>query len=349
VPLEKIREVGLRLQRGGVGFYPTSGSPFVHLDTGSVRHWPRMTREQLVKVFPNGRTVHIPSDGQPLPGYTLALADIEARGGTPNNVSLAAARQAGIDVASVETSARKSKPGFFARLFGSAGNDTDEADDAQAGAKPVSVARLKNSKAVSEPKTVTVAQIVPLPVVRPKLTPVAVAQAASDNVNMMFDNRGIWTSAIESGELPPPAVTAPFALAAADPSTTASTGRQALAYAAPQTNDLPARTTILPRLPTQVYAAPFKAELTGGGQRADSPWLRAAMLTPSFTAYMSTSQMGAPHMRPLVTMLHKPALSLVMTFSDEPYLGMTTEGFSGSAVVFLATATFTRQQTAALH
>src|ERR1700742_4692417 len=39
VPLEQIRYAGLRLQRGGVGFYPTSGSPFVHLDTGSVRHW----------------------------------------------------------------------------------------------------------------------------------------------------------------------------------------------------------------------------------------------------------------------------------------------------------------------
>jgi uncharacterized protein YcbK (DUF882 family) len=61
VPLEKIRVVGLRLQRGGVGFYPTSGSPFVHLDTGSVRHWPRMTHEELAKVFPDGRTVHIPS------------------------------------------------------------------------------------------------------------------------------------------------------------------------------------------------------------------------------------------------------------------------------------------------
>ena len=45
VPLEQIRYAGLRLQRGGVGFYPTSGSPFVHLDTGSIRHWPRMTRE----------------------------------------------------------------------------------------------------------------------------------------------------------------------------------------------------------------------------------------------------------------------------------------------------------------
>ncbi len=66
--LEQLRVIGLRLQRGGVGFYPTSGSPFVHMDTGGVRHWPRMTREQLVRVFPDGRTVHIPTDGRPLPG-----------------------------------------------------------------------------------------------------------------------------------------------------------------------------------------------------------------------------------------------------------------------------------------
>ena len=58
VPLADVRAAGLRLQRGGVGFYPTSGSPFVHLDTGSVRHWPRMTHDQLAKVFPDGRTVH---------------------------------------------------------------------------------------------------------------------------------------------------------------------------------------------------------------------------------------------------------------------------------------------------
>ena len=52
VPLDKVREAGLRLQRGGVGFYPTSGSPFVHMDVGSVRHWPRMTRDQFARVFP---------------------------------------------------------------------------------------------------------------------------------------------------------------------------------------------------------------------------------------------------------------------------------------------------------
>ena len=80
VPLEQIRFAGLRLQRGGVGFYPTSGSPFVHLDTGNIRHWPRMTHDQLAKVFPDGRTVHIPTDGVPLKGYELARAEIEKRG-----------------------------------------------------------------------------------------------------------------------------------------------------------------------------------------------------------------------------------------------------------------------------
>ena len=95
VQLADLRAAGLRLQRGGVGFYPKSGSPFVHMDTGSVRHWPRMTREQLVRVFPNGRTVHVPTDGRPLSGYQVALADLKHKGRTPSAVSLASARNAG--------------------------------------------------------------------------------------------------------------------------------------------------------------------------------------------------------------------------------------------------------------
>ena len=79
VPLATLRAIGLRMQVGGVGFYPTANSPFVHMDTGSVRHWPRMTRSQLVQVFPNGHTLHVPSDGKPLPGFDDALADYEAR------------------------------------------------------------------------------------------------------------------------------------------------------------------------------------------------------------------------------------------------------------------------------
>ncbi|WP_291743915.1 DUF882 domain-containing protein [Bauldia sp.] len=79
VDLAQLRAIGLRMQAGGVGFYPSSGSPFVHMDTGSVRHWPRMSRSQLVKVFPNGHTLHVPSDGKPLPGYAEALAAYKAR------------------------------------------------------------------------------------------------------------------------------------------------------------------------------------------------------------------------------------------------------------------------------
>jgi uncharacterized protein YcbK (DUF882 family) len=113
VPLEQIRFAGLRLQRGGVGFYPTSGSPFVHLDTGSIRHWPRMTHDQLAKVFPDGRTVHVPTDGNPLKGYELARADIEKRGNG-------------------EGAAGITKPSLFAALFGR-GKSNDEDDEAASG------------------------------------------------------------------------------------------------------------------------------------------------------------------------------------------------------------------------
>ena len=131
VPLAGLRVIGLQLQRGGVGFYPTSGSPFVHMDTGGVRHWPRMTREQLVRVFPDGRTVHIPSDGRPLPGYALALADIRKHGSNPSEMSIEAARSAGIQVADAGVTAHSGNP--FARLFG-LGRNNDEDDDATAAA-----------------------------------------------------------------------------------------------------------------------------------------------------------------------------------------------------------------------
>jgi uncharacterized protein YcbK (DUF882 family) len=53
VPIEQVRAAGLRAQRGGVGYYPSSN--FVHLDTGSVRHWPRMPEAQLAAVLSKGQ------------------------------------------------------------------------------------------------------------------------------------------------------------------------------------------------------------------------------------------------------------------------------------------------------
>ncbi|WP_453973035.1 DUF882 domain-containing protein [Amorphus sp. MBR-141] len=79
VSTAEIRKAAFKLQVGGVGFYPTSRTPFVHLDTGSVRSWPRMTRSQLLAVFPDGKTVHLPDDGKPLKGYELAKAELAAR------------------------------------------------------------------------------------------------------------------------------------------------------------------------------------------------------------------------------------------------------------------------------
>ena len=77
ITLSKLRATAMRKQVGGVGYYPTSGSPFVHLDVGSVRAWPRMTRAQLQDIFPDGKTMHLPTDGKPLSqqGYQVAMAE----------------------------------------------------------------------------------------------------------------------------------------------------------------------------------------------------------------------------------------------------------------------------------
>jgi len=249
IPLEQIRAAGLRLQRGGVGFYPTSGSPFVHLDTGSIRHWPRMTHDQLARIFPDGRTVHLPSNGGPLKGYELARADIEKRGG-------------GDDAATVGK-----KPGLFASLF-RGGKSIDEDDEGSAPirtekpAAPVVMAAAKSSDtktsdtrvadAVPTPRakpqaaaTLQLAsadaQIVPIP----KAKPVPSAQAAADKAESkpqtpadIINARGFWDDAPATANQPTPvqmaALRARRAVGAADPQPTASvseTFNKALAYA----------------------------------------------------------------------------------------------------------------------
>jgi uncharacterized protein YcbK (DUF882 family) len=155
VSLEHLREIGLRLQRGGVGFYPTSGSPFVHMDTGGVRMWPRMSHEELVRVFPDGRTVHIPSDGKPLPGYAVALAEISKRGDVPSDLSLDAARSAGVNVETVLARNEHAPVNPFAKLLGLARDDED--DEAAPVATVAPVATPMRAKPVV-PVTVASAQ-----------------------------------------------------------------------------------------------------------------------------------------------------------------------------------------------
>ncbi|SFL84851.1 Uncharacterized conserved protein YcbK, DUF882 family [Methylobacterium pseudosasicola] len=110
VSIDRIREVGLQMQRGGVGWYPHAGTPFVHLDVGSVRMWPRMTHDQLARLFPDGKTVHLASDNRPFPRYEEAKAEILARGGTVAGLTT--------QMASGEEEDGPGLFGFLASLFG---------------------------------------------------------------------------------------------------------------------------------------------------------------------------------------------------------------------------------------
>lgn len=82
VPVKRLRNAGLIRQYGGVGYYPTSAIPFVHLDVGRVRHWPRLPRQELALLFPSGESKHVPSDGRPLSSndFKVALARLGEQG-----------------------------------------------------------------------------------------------------------------------------------------------------------------------------------------------------------------------------------------------------------------------------
>ena len=67
VPSKLVRYAGLIRERGGVGYYPTSALPFVHVDTGRVRHWPTIARDELALLFPSGHSKHIPIGGELTP------------------------------------------------------------------------------------------------------------------------------------------------------------------------------------------------------------------------------------------------------------------------------------------
>jgi uncharacterized protein YcbK (DUF882 family) len=66
VPLRMLRYSALIREKGGVGYYPTSAIPFVHVDVDRVRAWPRLPRAELALLFPGGRTQHVPDDGEPI-------------------------------------------------------------------------------------------------------------------------------------------------------------------------------------------------------------------------------------------------------------------------------------------
>lgn len=145
VKLSTLRALAMQMQVGGVGYYPRSGSPFVHLDVGGVRAWPRMTRQELVQIFPKGNTIHLPADGKPLPGYEQALADYKKR---VSSDSIQIASTAGGSIRS-DGSERKRQPNLLAFLFGGGGADEEE-DNAESSA-PAVAERPTQAPAAKQP------------------------------------------------------------------------------------------------------------------------------------------------------------------------------------------------------
>jgi uncharacterized protein YcbK (DUF882 family) len=203
VPLEQLRYAGLRMQRGGVGFYPTSGSPFVHLDTGSVRHWPRMSSDQLARVLSTKTRTHY-ADSRP-------AAHQSDGGATPV--------------------AQRSKRGLIERLFGFGGEDEEE--DAVASAAPTPA----RAATKGEPAKPQLAAAVPLPPVKPPAPPAKTARpaqpapagyalaslgstpAAGPSAADIVRSRGMWETMKPSSEPRPAPATA--ASSAAPPATAA--------------------------------------------------------------------------------------------------------------------------------
>lgn len=388
VPLEQIRFAGLRLQRGGVGFYPTSGSPFVHLDTGSIRHWPRMTHDQLARVFPDGRTVHVPTDGTPLKGYELAKAEIERRG-------------SGDDAGS--------KPNFFAALFkgksapAAASNDEDDEGAPAPAAKPagptVVAATVKPADPVPTPRakpqiaaTIQLAsadaQLVAPP--KPKPAPVADKPAAGKSVDIksvdgkpetpadIINARGFWDDVPAAPQQATPAQIAALkarqALAAAtDPQPTASVSNaayQALAYAPAAASPVDRANVVAASAPIPRSARPASRSMAQATEintvvgksvdgmvatatrlsaaKGEGIWLKIVMLSPSASRAMSVTLMGELDTAALRAYFVKPRAVIAMGFVDDPMHGLSCDSFSGSATAKLETTSFV-MRTAALR
>jgi uncharacterized protein YcbK (DUF882 family) len=374
IALEQIRFAGLRLQRGGVGFYPTSGSPFVHLDTGSIRHWPRMSHDQLARVFPDGRTVHVPSDGNPLRGYELAKADIERRGNGDDD------------------STSKSRPSLLASLFrGKSAADEDDEGGAIAStpAKPSAASLMaaavpaKPADPVpaprSRPAPATIqlasadAQIVPAarPAKPAALAPVARNETKPETPADIINARGFWPEAPVAAKQATPeqiaAIRARQAVGGGDPQSTASVSSafQALAYApaalpaaprpgvvtasapmprivrpaSPAGNPMAVNniTTVVPKGTQGMVAT--SARLTSAAKSNDV-WMRAMILSPSASTAMSVSAMGEPDLTLMRAYFVKPLSTVTMSFAEDPQLGLVTDQFTGPAIAKLATQSF---------
>jgi uncharacterized protein YcbK (DUF882 family) len=183
VPLKKLRDIGLKMQIGGVGYYPRSGSPFVHYDTGKGRYWPRMSRTELASVFPRGNTIHLPADGKPLPGYETALASYAKRKGA-NDVQIASGSGG-------RTGGGRS---LLAAIFGGGADEAE--DEAEAQTAP---AAARPARRAPEP-AVVVAEAAPVPPKRATTLPAGLPMPERDSFDGSAPGRATPPAGIPTQE-----------------------------------------------------------------------------------------------------------------------------------------------------
>lgn len=399
VELQSIRDAGLRLQRGGVGFYPSSGAPFVHMDVGSVRHWPRVPQAQLARIMSKGPLTRLASNTPAAQKQKSKAAVIAARNTrdededtevttrpTSRRVTASVApalRRETAEQVAAAVPMPKSRPGTTSEPAPSGFSL------ASASSQPVRAPSRQQSRQPQEPEAApsgfSLASVSSQPVPaapRPAQAASLVGSQPNISANDVIQERGYWSGLVDMPERPVPPADIPEArtetrTAAAEAPITGSVARgslapwpmpdrranrDALAYA-PATDTLVARPTgkarVVARLPsskqrnagtgTAKQAATRPATPTVKvGERFNNPWMRAMIVAPSAIEFMQTSLYGAPDTAALRPFLAKPAATVMMTFSDDPHLGMSAEQFRGNAVVFVATVTF-RQRTAALR
>jgi uncharacterized protein YcbK (DUF882 family) len=367
VPLQELRVIGLRMERGGVGFYPTSGSPFVHMDTGGVRMWPRMSRDQLLHVFPDGRTVYLPTDGHPLPGYTLALSDLRKRGQDPSVTWFEEARAQGLNKKVILASNQYPS----ADPSGYDANDPDsEADAREAARTPPTPSVFTPQVQIPAGNDLQIA-LERLAARRREEMGLVAAAAPAATAPTATGGAVYQTASYTPGGTPTADATgavARFAVAEADDHVPPAL---ALAYAAqPEQNPTPATaaaaakpvrvaqisatqpatTVIEKRQPDQAFStiATHPRAAVAAGMQFDDPWLAAVMISPSVRESLTVLTLGEQNYRVLAPLVEKPTRSVMMTFGADPNPGLSDDHFSGSAVVFVATINYSAR-TAALH
>ncbi len=100
----------------------------------------------------------------------------------------------------------------------------------------------------------------------------------------------------------------------------------------------------------KVISAPATAKLAAAPTKVadthailglgEDPWLRATMLAPNASRFLTATATGKYETRQFAEFVKKPTSAVVMSFSAVPYAELSTDRFSGNAVVFVATATF---------